>query len=283
MQNITYYKLTLGVLLLSWFISGCATPTHKDDPFEKMNRGVFAFNKKVDKAVVKPIAKGYRAITPDTVEQGVSNFFNNIDDIIVVANDLMQFKLEQAASDSGRFLINSTVGLLGFFDVATKVGLPKHDEDFGQTLGYWGISSGPYLMLPILGPSSARDAVGLGGNMLLDPRFYYVTTPASSNVVIASSVVEGVDTRAGLLESEKVLRAASLDEYSYMRDAYLARRQYLVHDGNPPKEEEEESLFDDEDEDELFAEEDEENEEDLEEDIDEEEGTILENEKPDKE
>ena len=250
MRNPIYYKSVLGLLLLSWLVSGCATTANNEaDPLEKFNRGVFAFNEGVDKAVVKPVAKTYKAIVPDPVDQGVTNFFSNIGDIVVVANDLLQFKFKQAASDTGRFFLNSTVGLLGFVDVASELGLPKHNEDFGQTLGYWGVDSGPYLVLPVLGPSSPRDAFGWGADSFLDPLFYATSSPSIIDpAYLGPYAVKGVDTRADLLGAEKILGIAALDKYSYIRDAYLARREYLVYDGEPP-ESDEDDLFDDDDDD----------------------------------
>jgi phospholipid-binding lipoprotein MlaA len=265
MQKVSGYKSVLGSLLLSWVVSGCATPpTHNYDPFEKFNRGVFAFNDGVDQMVIKPIAKAYKTIVPSPIDNGVTNFFSNIDDIVVVVNGLFQLKFKQAASDTGRLLINSTVGLLGFIDVATDIGLPKHDEDFGQTLGYWGVNSGPYIVLPILGPSSARDAVGLGTDLLFDPTFYYAASPTTEagQAILAGGAVRGVDKRADLLGLEKVLETAALDKYAYFRDAYLARREYLVYDGDPPQTDEEGLFDDDDEEEELFGDDgDEENEE----------------------
>jgi phospholipid-binding lipoprotein MlaA len=248
MQHFFYSKSVLGLALFFWLISGCATaPANKNpDPLEKFNRGVYAFNESVDKLLLKPVAETYKTIVPEPVDQGVSNFFSNIDDIVVVANDLFQFKFKQAASDSGRFLLNSTVGLLGIFDVASELGLFKHEEDFGQTLGYWGVESGPYLVLPFLGPSSTRDAVGLGTDSLFDPLFY-AGSQTFDPTYAAPYVVKGVDTRADLLGVERILQVAALDQYSYIRDAYLARREYLVHDGNPPEEEIEESFDEDDD------------------------------------
>ncbi|HIE00243.1 MAG TPA: VacJ family lipoprotein [Thiotrichaceae bacterium] len=265
MRNACYYKSVLGLLLGAWIFSGCATTasTHESDPFESFNRSIFAFNEGVDKAILKPVAKGYKAVTPKPVNKGVTNFFSNLDDVIVIANDLLQFKFKQAASDTGRVLLNSTVGLLGLIDVASEFELPKHNEDFGQTLGYWGVGSGPYLVLPFLGPNSARDTVGLGVDVFLDPRFYYTGSPSgltSDHVIYASEAVKKVDMRADFLELEKVTEVAALDKYSYYRGAYLSRRDYLVYDGNPPRDENLDDLFDDEDEEDF--DEDEEDEED---------------------
>jgi phospholipid-binding lipoprotein MlaA len=251
----------LCLFLFSWStVSGCATSTTAQDPFESFNRGIFAFNEGLDKVVLKPVAKGYKAIMPEPINQGVTNFFSNLDDVIVIANDLLQFKLTQAASDTGRILLNSTVGFLGFFDVASKVGLNKHDEDFGQTLGYWGLGNGPYLVLPLFGPSSARDAFGLGTDTFLDPLYYYAgsTSGVKTAVPYATKVV---DERSDLLAAEKVLDTAALDKYTYLRDAYLARREYLVYDGNPPEDQADDlDLFDDEEDEDQDDEEIEENE-----------------------
>ena len=141
---------------------GCAsTPHNPDDPFESFNRGVYQFNDTADKAVIKPVATAYHAVVPKPVRTGVSNFFSNLNDVVVVFNDVLQFKLKQAVSDSARVIFNSTFGILGLIDIASDAGIPKHNEDFGQTLGYWGFNSGPFLMLPLFGPSSFRDGIGL--------------------------------------------------------------------------------------------------------------------------
>jgi len=250
MQKIVFNSV-LWLLLFSWAsVSGCATSSGAaQDPFESFNRGIFAFNEGLDKVVLKPMAKGYKAVMPEPLNQGVTNFFNNLGDVIVIANDLLQFKFTQAASDTGRVLLNSTVGILGFFDVASKVGFAKHDEDFGQTLGYWGLGNGPYLVLPLFGSSSARDAFGLGADSFLDPLFYYYAGTESQVKALAPYVAKVIDERSDLLALEKVVDTAALDKYTYRRDAYLSRREYLVYDGNPPEENQEDIddiLFEDE-------------------------------------
>lgn len=270
MQKIVF-NTVLWLFLFFWStVSGCATTSSgstAQDPFESFNRHIFAFNEGLDKVVLKPVAKGYKAIMPEPVNQGVTNFFSNLDDIIVIANDLLQFKFLQASSDTGRFLLNSTVGLLGFFDVASKVGFQKHNEDFGQTLGYWGLGNGPYLVLPLFGPSSARDAFGLATDTFLDPLYYYATGAESGAQAVAPYAAKTVDERSDLLGAEKVLDTAALDKYTYIRDAYLARREYLVYDGNPP-DEDEDDLFEDDDENDDLDENDDEN-DDLDENDDE--------------
>jgi phospholipid-binding lipoprotein MlaA len=226
--------IAASLILLTGLMTGCAHQNARD-PLEPLNRGIYAVNDAIDRAVMKPVATGYRAVLPGFVQTGVSNFFSNLDDITVIVNGILQLKIPQAASDTGRFLINSTIGLLGFFDVATQLGLEKHNEDFGQTLGYWGIGSGPYLVLPLLGPSSFRDGIGRLVDWKTDVLSWedHIRT---RNQLIA---LRAVSDRANLLDSEKVLDTAALDRYTFLRDAYLQRRRSLVYDGNPPPEPEE--------------------------------------------
>lgn len=220
------------VILLSIGLLGCATNGDRRDPLEPLNRGIYQFNDVVDKAVLKPVATGYKEVMPDPVRTAVGDFFSNLDDVLVLLNDLLQFKLEQAASDFSRLAWNTTVGIFGLIDVASKMDLPKHNEDFGQTLGYWGIDNGPYLVLPILGPSTLRDTVGLAVDGHFDPVWQH--TPVDErNTVVA---VHTVDGRSRLLDAEKVLDEAAIDRYVFLRDAYLQRRRGLVYDGNPPRE-----------------------------------------------
>ena len=212
--------------------SGCAAPraSTASDPLESFNRGVYQFNDTVDKAIAKPVAQGYDAVMPLPGKMMVRNFFSNLDDVIVTANDLLQLKFNQAASDGSRFLFNSTFGIFGLLDVTSR--LEKHDEDFGQTLGYWGIGNGPYLVLPLLGPSTLRDGVGL----YVDGRpskLRRVSHMRSRNQLY---ITKAISRRAELLEQEKVLDEAVIDRYAFIRDAYLLRRQSQVHDGNPPRE-----------------------------------------------
>ena len=228
-----------SLLLASLALGGCASSHHNpEDPFEPFNRGVYQFNETVDKAIVKPAAKGYNAVMPVPGKVMVSNFFSNLDDVIVTLNDLLQFKVVRAVSDGGRILVNTTIGLYGLVDVASRVGLEKHHEDFGQTMGYWGIGSGPYLMLPLLGPSSVRDGVGLYADSRAGV-LRRVSQVDTRNQLYATSLLS---KRASLLEQEKVLDEAMIDRYSFIRDAYLQRRKSLIYDGSPPREK-----FDDDD------------------------------------
>ncbi len=230
----------LSVILL---LSGCASTSgyhNPKDPFESFNRSMYKFNDALDKAVLKPVAKGYVAVVPPVGRTMINNFFSNLDDVVVTLNDVLQFKFAQAVSDGGRFLINTTFGAFGLADIAAAGGIPKHHEDFGQTLGYWGIESGPYLVLPFFGPSSVRDAVGLYADSLSSP-INYVNPPSNRNQII---IFNGVRVRANLLDNEKLLEEAGLDPYSFLRDAYLSHRQNEVYDGHPPR-----PHYEDEDED----------------------------------
>jgi phospholipid-binding lipoprotein MlaA len=193
---------------------------------------MYSFNNALDKAVIKPVSQGYDAVVPDPISQGISNFFSNLDDVTVVINDLLQAKFGQAFEDTKRLVLNSTVGVAGIFDVATMAGYEKNNEDFGQTLGTWGVDSGAYVVLPLFGPRTVRDTVGLVGDYYTDP-VTYVEGPGAENAFRGTRLV---DTRANLLKAEKVLDEAAIDEYSYVRDAYLQRRENLVYDGNPPEE-----------------------------------------------
>lgn len=193
------------------------------DPWEGVNRKVFGFNDYFDTLLVKPVATIYSNLTPPLVQRGVGNFFSNIDDINVAVNDLLQFKLEAAANDTGRVLVNSTIGIIGLFDVASNLGLAKNEEDFGQTFGYWGIPSGPFITLPTVGPSSVRDAVGLLFDGVLNP-FVYSNNYSRSTTYM----VEQIHDRAAVLALDELMFG---DRYIFLREAYLQRRAYLVADG----------------------------------------------------
>ena len=223
------------VMLLILFFSGCASTQYVDnerDPWQGFNRSVYSFNDGLDRAVLKPAAKGYQAITPDFVEQGVRNFFSNLDDVSVAVNNLLQGKVGNAISDVGRILVNSTIGVLGLFDVASPMGMRKHDEDFGQTLGKWGAGPGPYIMLPFFGPSTLRDSPSVVvDRILLNPLTYVELKTGERIAVIA---LDTVSVRAELLSLEESVDEISTDKYAFIRDVYLDRREFLVHDGAPP-------------------------------------------------
>ena len=211
-------------------LGGCASTGNPRDPLEPINRGIYQFNDGVDTAVLKPVAEAYRDVLPQFMRTGVSNFFSNINDVIVALNNLLQAKFLNAVSDVGRIVVNTTVGLLGVLDVATEFGLEKHNEDFGQTLGFWGIGDGPYLVLPILGPSSLRDVFGTFVDFKTDP-LTYVDPSRARNQLWAARMI---NRRAELLDTSKILETAALDPYEFLRDAYLQRRRNLVYDGSPP-------------------------------------------------
>lgn len=225
-------KLHYPVLILSTLLAvGCANAHNPADPLEPINRSVYKFNTSLDKAVIKPVAQGYNNLMPSIGKMMVSNFFSNLDDVVVTANDILQLKLAQGASDGMRFLVNSTIGVFGLIDIASMGPLKKHHEDFGQTLGKWGVNSGPYLVLPVLGPSSVRDGIGRYVDTFPSPEQHINDIQTRNQIYLG----EGINRRAELLNQEKVLDEAMLDPYEFIRDAYLQRRINQVYDGNPPR------------------------------------------------
>ncbi len=230
MRRRTAALLLLG-LVLTAAVAGCASVDTRD-PLEPLNRQVYAFNDDVDRKILRPVAEAYQNRVPSPVRTGVSNFFSNLGDVVVFLNDLLQLKLEQGASDGLRLAVNTVFGLGGLIDVGTPIGLPKHQEDFGQTLGAWGVGQGPYLVLPFLGPSTIRDTVGWAGDWQVSPNAR-VDERQTRYELLGLQVV---DTRAGLLQASRVFEQAALDPYAFMRDAYFQRRRSLVYDGNPPRE-----------------------------------------------
>jgi len=202
-----------------------AESTDTVDPWEGFNRTMFAFNDTLDRYFLKPVAKGYQAVMPDQLEHGFSNVFSNLKEVRNIANDLLQGKLSQAGNDTGRLVVNTTLGLAGFFDVAKHMGLPKGDgEDFGQTLAAWGVGQGAYVVLPLLGPSTVRDVGGLPINSFADPIGLVDHVPTRNSLW----ATELVGLRANLLAAESLI---SGDRYAFMRDAFLQRRNYLINDG----------------------------------------------------
>ena len=221
------FLLCAGAVVFSGviFAQQPAATTPNPDPLESLNRKIFAFNETADRWILKPVAKGYQKITPDPVEKGIGNVFSNLFEVTTIVNGLLQGKLVQAGADTGRFLINSTVGVVGIFDVASKIGLEKNNEDFGQTLGYWGIGPGPYLVVPLFGPYTLRDGIGDITQAYSTGYVNHIDHPRSRNQFFAT---DKVNQRAELLKAEELV---SGDRYTFIRDAYLQRREYLVKDG----------------------------------------------------
>lgn len=223
--------LTVGLVLMA--CHGCASVQTPDprDPLESFNRGVFVFNEGLDQAVIKPAATVYRDVTPLLVRIGVGNFLGNLEDAWSSVNSLLQFKLRHAVDNFMRFGVNTTFGLFGVLDVAGEMQIDRHSEDFGQTLGAWGVGPGPYLVLPLFGPSTLRDAAAL-------PVDFSGDLASHANDVGARNflrVLNVVDIRAGLLGVSSALDEVALDKYSFARDAFLQRRRGAVYDGNPPE------------------------------------------------
>lgn len=220
----------VGFLVLA---SGCATvpgPPSPSDPWEGYNRAMYKFNDTIDRGFFKPVAQGYDAVMPNVAKTGVRNFFGNLGDVTIVVNDLLQAKFKEAVSNTGRVLVNTTIGIGGLFDVGSVMGLAKGNEDFGQTLGVWGAGPGPYFVLPFFGPSTVRDAFGRVGD-------YFAQYPRYIDHVPERNSLTGLDivsTRASLLGAGAIISGAALDEYTFVRDGYLQRRERLIHDGNVP-------------------------------------------------
>lgn len=218
----------LAVLALA--LTGCATGPDRRDPLENFNRGVSRFNDELDAAVLKPVASAYQDHVPAPARKAVGNVFSNLGDVWSMANSLLQFKFPQAAESLMRVSINTVLGFYGILDIATEAGLQRHREDFGQTLGFWGVPSGPYLVLPLLGPSSVRDASGF----MVDRRADLVRAVDPEDARNGLYALRIVDTRATFLRAGRLLEEVSLDRYTFLRDAYLQRRQAEIFDGDPP-------------------------------------------------
>jgi phospholipid-binding lipoprotein MlaA len=225
-------KYLTFLILIALLGGGCATSPNYEadarDPWQGFNRKVYSFNHALDQAFLVPAAASYRAVTPDIAEKGVHNFFSNLGDLGVAFNNTLQFKFMDAASDLGRIVVNSTIGLLGIMDVASRMGLEKHDEDFGQTLGYWGMGSGPYVMLPFLGPSNLRDGPGRVVDTLIYPPNWADIKISERNGLFAARLV---NLRAELMVTEEKASELSRDRYVFIRDAYLDNREFRVNDG----------------------------------------------------
>ena len=223
----------LGVGWLMALAAGCATTGEADprDPFEGLNRAVYAFNDGLDEVIAEPVATAYVKAIPNPVRERVRNFFGNIADLFIGVNNLLQGKLGDAGNDWARFLFNTTFGLFGIHDVATEMGFEKHNEDFGQTFGRWGAGDGPYIVLPFFGPSTLRDSVGTVLDFRADP-----LTREGHSERDAAILLRLTSQRADLLEAGRLLEEAAFDKYVFQRDAYLQRRRSLIYDGSPPRE-----------------------------------------------
>lgn len=219
----------LAAASLTMLATGCATGPNANpqDPLEPMNRAIFTVNDKADEYVAQPLAKGYKAVTPEPARIAVTNFFANFSDVGNFANNVLQGKVVDAAETMMRVAINTVLGIGGLIDIATAAGIPRHSQDLGLTLGTWGIPSGPYLVLPLFGPSSFRDGVGVAGSFYLDPAHYF--DPAWRNTMFGINVI---NVRTNMLGATDLLSQAALDKYAFVRDAYMQRRQYLLGDGS---------------------------------------------------
>jgi len=228
----TSKNLLVGVLMAG-MLGGCASVNQTPgDPMEGVNRGVYKFNDSFDKYALKPVAKGYKFVLPNAVQTGINNFFKNLGNVTTVVNDLLQFKFDKALTDSGRFVINTTFGIGGLFDWATKDNIAYHKEDFGLTLGNWGWKNSNYLVLPFFGPSTIRDTGGLVVDSLAFDPIGYVNDVPTRNALYLTQIIS---IRASYLPGSDLLDEAALDPYAFMRDAYLQRRTSQMYDGNPPK------------------------------------------------
>jgi phospholipid-binding lipoprotein MlaA len=233
--------LKLGCLVLFGILDGCATIANDPmDPYEGWNRGVQTFNDNFDKYAMKPVAEGYQWVMPSFADRGVTNFFSNLSDISVTLNDLFQFKISQTGMDGSRFVVNTIAGVGGLIDVAEMIDLPKHNEDFDQTMGVWGVPTGPYLVLPFFGPSSPRGVGGLIGDAAMNPITYVGYFPGIENglgsaITGGAAALNAIDQRADNLSTEKIATEAAIDRYSFLKSAYFQHRHYLIHDGNVPE------------------------------------------------
>jgi phospholipid-binding lipoprotein MlaA len=224
-------KVQHAALLVLALAAGAANAQSANDPFEKTNRAIFGFNETLDSAVLTPVAKGYQAAVPELMRMGVTNFFGNFGDGWSAINNLLQGKVEQSATMVMRVATNTLFGIGGIFDVASDLGMERSTEDFGQTLGRWGMPAGPYVVWPLLGPSTARDTLARP----LDLSWSHSLAINDTGVNISLSALNLIDTRTNLLSASRVVDGLAFDKYTFIRDAYLARRRNLVYDGNPPE------------------------------------------------
>jgi phospholipid-binding lipoprotein MlaA len=227
-MHLPLYLLLISALLLN---AGCASrkaskSEPNPDPFEVVNRPIYNFNDVTDRYILRPVAKGYQFITPNVVETGVSNFFDNITYPITIVNDFLQAKFKQGFADTGRFVVNTTIGLLGLFDPATPMGLERHEEDFGQTFAKWGIPAGPYIVVPLFGPRTVRSGIGTIADTQVNPLILYSNTSVRDKLLI----LWAIESRAALIGPDELVFEA-FDPYLFVRDAYLQNREFLIKDG----------------------------------------------------
>jgi len=216
-------------------LAGCAAAPSRDDPFEPMNRGLYQVHDTVDTAIVKPLAQAYIDIVPQLIRTGVSNVYNNLDDLFSALNGLLQGKLDKFGDDLGRVVLNTSFGIGGIFDLASMVGIERGNEDFGQTFGAWGLPQGPYLFVPFFGPTTVRDGSGTIVRIMTGPVGFIGDVPVRNSLYGLGAV----DLRAQALGAGQLVETAALDRYLFIRNAYLQRRRYLLYDGKPPPEPEE--------------------------------------------
>ena len=231
LRAFAHFGLGLAVAMLA----GCAAAPSKDDPFEPMNRAMFEVHEQVDTYVMKPLIDAYTAVVPKPIRTGISNFFNNIEDLFSGVNALLQGKPDKAGDDFGRVMLNTFV-MGGIFDVASDLGIERGGEDFGQTFGVWGIPQGPYLFVPIFGPTTFRDGAGVLVRIYVGPVGYIPDVPVRNTLY----GIGAVDIRAQATDALSIVDTAALDKYTFIRNAYLQRRRYLVYDGKPPPDKEDE-------------------------------------------
>lgn len=233
--TLKYFTRFITLLFVVSLFFGCATNQEKSaatpDPIEPTNRVFYDFNERLDRHLIKPIAEGYVKITPELIRTSITNFYDNLAYLNIILNSFLQGKFEQGFSDAGRFLINSTLGIAGIFDVSTSAGLKKHNEDLGQTLATWGVGRGTYLYLPIQGPDTARNLPNIATKLALNPLTYI-----SGVILFPITALNVINIRANLLDATNIRDEAAVDPYSFTREAYLQQREFLVHDGNPPTE-----------------------------------------------
>ena len=223
-------RRALAAVSATALLAGCAAAPSRDDPFEPMNRASYRVHEVVDGQIVKPMVQAYVDYTPRLVQQGIHNFFGNIDDFFSFINGMLQNKPDKAGHDLGRVMMNTGFGLLGLIDIASEAGIPKGNEDFGQTFGVWGIPQGPYLFIPVFGPTTVRDGTGWIIRAYATP-IGYIPDVSTRNILWG---IGFIDARASALEAESLVNQAALDPYTFIRRSYLQRRQYLVYDGKPP-------------------------------------------------